>query len=100
MSIEPSIVHLDVLVDYVKLNIVVLSLLALSAHHFLNCIPYVEGLNILPELAGFNLGEIQEVLNHVIHEHGRVLLNRFTLLQLLDDRHALQVVLIVPVAHR
>ena len=53
-----------------KLYSMLLSLLSLNAHDFINRFPDIELRDIPPELSGFNLGVVKKVLHDVKHEVG------------------------------
>jgi hypothetical protein len=72
----------------VKVNLFVMSLLPLDAHHLVNRISDVEDLKVLPELIGFDLSEVEQILNDEIHELSGVLLNYSAFIQRFKDVHA------------
>lgn len=65
-----------------------MSLLPLDAHHLVNRISDVEDLKVLPELIGFDLSEVEQILNDEIHELSGVLLNYSAFIQRFKDVHA------------
>ena len=71
-----------------KFYIVIYGFLALCAHHFLDCIPDVKWFDIFPEFSRLDLCEIKEILDHVVHEKRRVLLDYFTIFKLSNDTQA------------
>jgi len=60
----------DVCEGGVESYALVLSLLALDAHHFLNCLANVKGLRLLSELSCLNLSIVEHVLHQECHEVG------------------------------
>ena len=51
-----------------EIQILVLSFLALNAHHFLNSVFNVEDSIVFSELVAFDLGKIQQILNDKAHK--------------------------------
>ena len=59
----------------VELYFLIICFLSLDAHYFLYRVYYIKIGYVLPELAGFDLSEIEQVLNDEAHDAGGVFLD-------------------------
>ena len=75
----------NVLVHHLELNVFFYSFVSLNGHDLFNRIKDIECLIILPELAGVNLSEIQQILNQETHDSWWRLLNFHTLFKLRNN---------------
>jgi hypothetical protein len=72
-----------------ELYFLLLGLLLLNAHYFLNRVNNVELRYVLSKFSRSDLGEVQKVLNHIPHDLSWVLLNLQPIVKLLNDFLAL-----------
>jgi hypothetical protein len=72
-----------------ELYFLLLGLLLLNAHYFLNRVNNVELRYVLSKFSRSDLGEVQKVLNHIPHDLSRVLLDLQSIVKLLNDFLAL-----------
>ena len=93
-----AVVHGDVLEVDVELDVLVLGLLPLDAHHLLDGLSDVEHLVVVSELVALDLGKVQHILDYEVHQLSRVLLDDPAVIQLLKDLNALFKSWVVPKA--
>ena len=76
---------MKVSIGCVKVNPFVFGQLALDAHHSLNCLTYIESLDLLSESAFFDLGIVKKVLHQEAHQASTRLLHLMALSQLVKQ---------------
>lgn len=80
-----ALVRGDVLKVDIELDVLVLGLLSLDAHHLLNRLSDVKHLEVVSKLVTLDLGKVEHILNDEVHQLSGVLLDFLALIELFED---------------